>query len=87
MITNDYKVVLDIQLVRVVRRSELPGRLWLFGTIQKFSEHFGINSLSDLLGGVDLKRAMSKTKETLSTGIFSEMEQDLSANIKEKSEG
>lgn len=50
--------LIDMQLVRVVRRSELPGRPWLFGTTQKFLEHFGINEINDLPGSQELKRAM-----------------------------
>lgn len=48
--------LIDMQLVRVVRRSELPGRPWLFGTTQKFLEHFGINNIDDLPGSRELKR-------------------------------
>ncbi len=48
--------LLDLQLIRVVGRSELPGRPWLFGTTQKFLEHFGIKSLNDLPGIEELRR-------------------------------
>jgi segregation and condensation protein B len=48
--------LLDLQLIRVVGRSDLPGRPWLFGTTQKFLEHFGIKSLSDLPGTEELRR-------------------------------
>lgn len=48
--------LLDLQLIRVVGRSELPGRPWLFGTTQKFLEHFGIKSLDDLPGTDELRR-------------------------------
>jgi len=50
--------LIDMQLVRVVRRSELPGRPWLFGTTQRFLEHFGINTIDDLPGSSELRRAM-----------------------------
>lgn len=48
--------LIDMQLVRVVKRSELPGRPWLFGTTQRFLEHFGINDINDLPGSQELKR-------------------------------
>ncbi len=48
--------LLDVQLIRVVGRSELPGRPWLFGTTQKFLEHFGLKSLNDLPGADELRR-------------------------------
>jgi segregation and condensation protein B len=70
--------LIDMQLVRVVRRSELPGRPWLFGTTQKFLEHFGINDINDLPGSQELKRAMpahEKKKET--TDTFPQMEEEL----------
>ena len=70
--------LIDMQLVRVVRRSELPGRPWLFGTTQKFLEHFGINTIDDLPGSQELKRALptdEKKKDT--TDTFPEMEEAL----------
>jgi segregation and condensation protein B len=69
--------LMDMQLVRVVRRSELPGRPWLFGTTQRFLEHFGINSVDDLPGSQELKRVMPQKEKKASTGTFPEMEQEL----------
>jgi len=42
------KVLLEMQLVRIVGRSELPGRPLLYGTTQMFLDHFGLKSLKDL---------------------------------------
>lgn len=42
------KTLMELQLVRIVGRSELPGRPFLYGTTQLFLEHFGLNSLDDL---------------------------------------
>ena len=50
------KNLLELQLIRVVGRSELPGRPWMFGTTQKFMEHFGLKSLDDLPGTEELRR-------------------------------
>ena len=69
--------LIDMQLVRVVRRSELPGRPWLFGTTQKFLEHFGINTIDDLPGSMELKRAMPTADKKQSTETFPEMEKEL----------
>jgi segregation and condensation protein B len=72
--------LIDMQLVRVVRRSELPGRPWLFGTTQKFLEHFGINTIDDLPGSQELKRAMPDDEnKKQSTETFPEMEKELGA--------
>jgi len=69
--------LIDMQLVRVVRRSELPGRPWLFGTTQKFLEHFGINTIDDLPGSSELKRALPAEGKKQSTETFPEMEEEL----------
>jgi segregation and condensation protein B len=70
--------LIDMQLVRVVRRSELPGRPWLFGTTQRFLEHFGINTIDDLPGSAELKRTNPVAdKKKPSTDTFPEMEQEL----------
>ncbi|HSR88393.1 MAG TPA: SMC-Scp complex subunit ScpB [Pontiella sp.] len=71
--------LIDMQLVRVVRRSELPGRPWLFGTTQKFLEHFGINQIEDLPGSQELRRAMPSGEGRKSTETFPGMEEELSA--------
>jgi len=42
------KVLMEMQLVRIVGRSDLPGRPLLYGTTQAFLEHFGLKSLKDL---------------------------------------
>ena len=69
--------LIDMQLVRVVRRSELPGRPWLFGTTQRFLEHFGINTIDDLPGSSELRRAMPAEGKKQSTETFPEMEKEL----------
>lgn len=42
------KALMEMQLVRIVGRSDLPGRPFLFGTTPAFLEHFGLKSLDDL---------------------------------------
>lgn len=48
--------LLDMQLIRAVGRSELPGRPWLFATTTRFMEYFGIKGLDDLPGIEELRR-------------------------------
>ncbi len=48
--------LLEMQMVRITGRSPLPGRPWLFGTTQRFLEHFGLRSLEDLPSREDLSR-------------------------------
>jgi segregation and condensation protein B len=69
--------LIDMQLVRVVRRSELPGRPWLFGTTQRFLEHFGINTIDDLPGSSELRRVLPTEGKKQSTETFPEMEKEL----------
>ena len=42
------KALMEMQMVRIVGRSDLPGRPFLFGTTPAFLEHFGLKSLDDL---------------------------------------
>ena len=72
--------LIDMQLVRVVRRSELPGRPWLFGTTQKFLEHFGINRIEDLPGSQELRRVMAVEEKKKGTDTFPQMEEELSTD-------
>lgn len=48
--------LMEMQLIRIVGRSELPGRPWLFGTTQKFLEFFGLRDVKDLPGVEELRR-------------------------------
>ncbi len=42
------KTLVDLQLVRLVGRSELPGHPFLYGTTQIFLDHFGLANLQQL---------------------------------------
>ena len=48
--------LMDLQIIKIVGRSELPGRPWLFGTTQKFLEYFGLKNVNDLPGVEELRR-------------------------------
>jgi len=69
--------LMDMQLVRVVRRSDLPGRPWLFGTTRRFLEHLGINKIEDLPGIDELRRAMPVNEKKESTNVFPGMGKEL----------
>ena len=47
-VTANLKTLLDLQLVRIVGKSELPGHPFLYGTTPIFLEHFGLANLSEL---------------------------------------
>lgn len=56
------KTLLDLGLIRLVGRSELPGHPFLYGTTQFFLEHFGLASLGDL-NGIDPTLQRSNPRE------------------------
>ena len=47
-VSGNMKTLLDLQLVRFVGKSELPGHPFLYGTTATFLEHFGLSSLQQL---------------------------------------
>ncbi len=70
--------LVELQLVKVVGRSELPGRPWIFGTTQRFLEHFGLKCLEDMPGMDELKRREQDSPGGRQTESFPEMEKELS---------
>jgi segregation and condensation protein B len=50
------RLLMEMQLVRIAGRSELPGRPMLYGTTKLFLEHFGMNTISELPGVAELSR-------------------------------
>ena len=47
-VSNNIKTLVDLQLIRLVGKSELPGHPFLYGTTPVFLEHFGLASLQQL---------------------------------------
>ena len=47
-VSGNEKTLMDLQLVRLVGKSELPGHPFLYGTTPLFLEHFGLASLQQL---------------------------------------
>ena len=63
-VDHTIKALMEMRLVRIVGRSDLPGRPFLYGTTPTFLEHFGLKSL-DELNELDptLQRKFPKGKE------------------------
>lgn len=57
------KNLLELQLIKVVGRSDMPGRPWLFGTTQQFLLHFGIRDITDLPNIEELKKATEEARK------------------------
>ena len=47
-VSGNIKTLMDLQLIRLVGKSELPGHPFLYGTTPLFLEHFGLSSLQQL---------------------------------------
>ncbi len=47
-VSGNIKILMDLQLIRLVGKSELPGHPFLYGTTPLFLEHFGLASLQQL---------------------------------------
>lgn len=56
------RALMELQLVRIVGRSELPGKPFLYGTTHTFLEHFGLKDL-DELKSMHPALAMARVKE------------------------
>jgi len=54
-------VLMEMELVRMVGRSNAPGRPMLLGTTKRFLEHFGLQSL-DALPGIEELARIEKTR-------------------------
>ena len=59
------RMLMEMQLIKIVGRSELPGRPMLYGTTTLFLEHFGLKNVKELPGITELARmdAMRKPPE------------------------
>ncbi len=42
------KALMELHLIRIVGRSDLPGRPFLYGTTSSFLDHFGLSNLKEL---------------------------------------
>ena len=48
MVDHIVKALMELHLVRIVGRSDLPGRPFLYGTTSTFLDHFGLSNLKEL---------------------------------------
>lgn len=56
------KALMELHLIRIVGRSDLPGRPFLYGTTSTFLDHFGLKNLNEL-NELDPTLQRSKTSE------------------------
>jgi len=56
------KTLLERDLITIVGKSEAPGRPMLYGTTQKFLEHFGLRDLDDMPKAAELRLQAASLK-------------------------
>ena len=83
-VTANIKTLLDLQVIRLVGKSELPGHPFLYGTTPLFLEHFGLANLQQL-NELDptLQRSNSKEKAAAYRKPVSQTELELAAKENE----
>ena len=58
------RMLMEMQLIKIVGRSELPGRPMLYGTTALFLEHFGLKDLKELPGIEEMARMEALRQKT-----------------------
>lgn len=83
-VTANIKTLLDLQVIRLVGKSELPGHPFLYGTTPLFLEHFGLANLQQL-NELDptLQRSNPKEKAAAYRKPVSQTELELAAKESE----
>lgn len=66
------KTLLERDLITIVGKSDAPGRPMLYGTTQKFLEHFGLPNLDDMPKAAELRQqaAALKTAQEKQAGVL-----------------
>lgn len=83
-VTNNIKTLMDLQLIRLVGKSELPGHPFLYGTTPIFLEHFGLASLQQLN---ELDPTLQRSNPKKKAELYKKPEKlELEAAAKEKVE-
>ena len=77
------KSLVELQLVRLVGRSELPGHPFLYGTSPLFLEHFGLASLSEL-NAIDPTLQRSNPRERAKLFVKEKKPEEQPATAEEK---
>lgn len=76
--------LLEKGLIQIVGRQNSPGRPLLYGTTQKFLEHFGLNELSDLPKPREIAELINETEAEVDRRLLAEQQE---LEFKESLEG
>ncbi len=85
-VTANLKTLMDMQVIRLVGKSELPGHPFLYGTTPIFLEHFGLGSLQELN---DLDPTLQRSNPRLKAAAYKKAgktELEMAAEAREASE-
>ncbi len=81
--------LLELQLVRIAGRSDLPCRPWLYATTRRFLEHFGLKDVQDLPGVDELRRLEHQAQSKASAGPAAEADAsgETDTDVNDENEG
>jgi segregation and condensation protein B len=83
-VSANIKTLMDLQLIRLVGKSELPGHPFLYGTTPLFLDHFGLASLQQLN---ELDPTLQRSNPKKKAELYKKPEKlELEAAAKEKVE-
>lgn len=92
-VSANVKTLMDLQLIRLVGKSELPGHPFLYGTTPLFLEHFGLSNLQQLN---ELEPTLQRSNPRLKAAAYRKVEkteleqaaeEEKTAEIQEQNEG
>jgi segregation and condensation protein B len=78
------KTLLEKDLIYISGRAGTPGRPLLYGTTQKFLEHFGLNEITDLPKPREIEELIGETEAEVDRRLLAEQQQ---LEFKEELEG
>lgn len=80
--------LLEKGLIQIVGRQNSPGRPLLYGTTQKFLEHFGLNELSDLPKPREIAELINETEAEVDRRLLAEQQElEFKESLEGKMEG
>lgn len=82
------RTLLEKDMIYITGRAHTPGRPLLYGTTQKFLEHFGLNDLADLPKPREIEELIGETEAEVDKRLLAEQQQlEFKEELEEKMEG
>ena len=82
-VSANIKTLMDLQLIRLVGKSELPGHPFLYGTTPLFLEHFGLENLQQLN---ELDPTLQRSNPRLKAEAYKRKEKPQKTELEEAAE-